>query len=310
MGLEDCPLCLHGYHQLSQHLRVTHKVINSQERKLLLAISSGRVDVRKGTCPVPSCGKSTSRMDRHLKDHTELTRVAQQETMQVLKRRKIIHDLTELRASNPAMPMASTLDLEEAQNLEDAPPPPEEGTCDKPCCQHTRKQLQDQVAELNRQVDTLSSALRDVTRCYRLLRRPRSTPSTEVDRVTRKLLTSLHSPEKEVEATAMEKSLRRKLVMHEVALNQAKEGCLISKAVLKECRSSAKRKIPEILGKFLLHLTSQTVAPQKSPLIVLLFFVQLASGSRGTRRTSGHFTDTSLHTWLASMAIAVGCSRK
>ncbi|KAK7149307.1 hypothetical protein R3I94_008821 [Phoxinus phoxinus] len=245
----DCPLCLHGYHKLSQHLRVTHKVINSQERKLLLAISSGRVDVRKGTCPVPSCGKSTSRMDRHLKDHTELTKVAQQETMQALKRKKIIHDLTELRASNPAVPMASTLDLEEAQDLEDAPPPPEEGTCDKPCCQQARKQLQDQVVELNRQVDTLSSALRDVTRRYRILRkRLRSTPSTQVARVTRKLLTSLRSPEKEVEATAMEKTLRRKVVVHKVALNQATEGCLIQKAVLKECRSSAKRKIPEILS--------------------------------------------------------------
>ncbi|XP_056094661.1 uncharacterized protein LOC130073220 [Rhinichthys klamathensis goyatoka] len=245
----DCPLCLRGYHQLSQHLRVTHKVINSQERKLLLAISSGRVDVRKGTCPLPSCGKSTSRMDRHLKDHTELTRVAQQETMLALKRKKIIHDLTDLRASNPAVPMASTLDLEEAQDLEDAPPPPEEGTCDKPCCQHARKQLQDQVAELNRRVDTLRSTLRDVTRRYRLLRRrSRSTPSTQVARVTRKLLTSLRSPEKEVEATVMEKSLRRKVVVHEVALNQAKEGILIPKAVLKECRSSAKRKIPEILA--------------------------------------------------------------
>ncbi|XP_077091405.1 uncharacterized protein LOC143742438 [Siphateles boraxobius] len=238
--LTDCPLCLHGYHQLSQHLRVTHKVINSQERKLLLAISSGRVDVRKGTCPVPSCGKSTSRMDRHLKDHTELTRVAQQETMQALKRKKIIHDLTELRASNPAVPMASTLDLE------DSPPHPEKGTCDKPCCQHARKQLQDQVAELNRQVDTLSSALRDVTRRCRLLRwRSRS---TQVARVTRKLLTSLRSPKKEEEATAMEKLLRRKVMVHKVALNQAKEGCLIPKAVLKECRSSAKRKIPEILA--------------------------------------------------------------
>ncbi|KAG1960373.1 uncharacterized protein LOC120466694 [Pimephales promelas] len=247
--LADCPLCLHGYHKLSQHLRVTHKVINSQERKLLLAISSGRVDVRKGTCPLPSCGKSTSRLDRHLKDHTELTREAQQETMQALKRKKIIHDLTYLRASNPAVPMASTLDLEEDQDLENAPPPPEESTCDKPCCQHARKQLQDQVAELNRQVDTLRSTLRDVKRRYRLLkRRSQSIPSTQVSQVTRKLLTPLRSPEKEVEATVMEKSLRRKVVVHEVALNQAKEGCLIPKRDLRECRSSAKRKIPEILA--------------------------------------------------------------
>lgn len=201
LGLEDCPLCLRGYHQLSQHLRVSHKVINSQERKLLLAISSGRVDVRKGTCPVPACSKYTTRIDRHLKGHTELTRAAQQEAIQVLKRKKIIHDLAELRASNPTVPMASTLDQEEAQDLEDAPLPPEvEGTCDNPCCQQASKRLQDQVANLNRQVKTLRIALRDMTRRYRLLKRKsRAIPSTQVAQVTSKLLLALRSPEKEVE---------------------------------------------------------------------------------------------------------------
>lgn len=179
---------------------MSHKVINSQERKLLLAISSGRVDVRKGTCPVPTCSKYTTRIDRHLKGHTELTRAAQQEIIQALKRKKIMHDLTELRASNPAVPMASTLDQEEAQDLEDAPLPPEEGTCDNPCCQQASKRLQDQVADLNRQVKTLRSALRDMTRRNRLLRRrSRSIPSTQVAQVTSKLLMALRSPEKEVE---------------------------------------------------------------------------------------------------------------
>lgn len=199
--LEDCPLCLRGYHQLSQHLRVSHKVINSQERKLLLAISSGRVDVRKGTCPVPGCSKYTTRIDRHLKGHGELTKEAQQETIQVLKRKKIIHDLAELRASKPAVPMASTLDQEEAQDLEDASlPPEEEGTCDNPCCQQASKRLQDKVANLNRRVKTLRSALRDMARRNRLLRkRSRSIPSTQVAQVTSKHLMALRSPEKEVE---------------------------------------------------------------------------------------------------------------
>ncbi|XP_067249026.1 uncharacterized protein [Chanodichthys erythropterus] len=198
----ECPLCLRGYHQLSQHLRVSHKVINSQERKLLLAISSGRVDVRKGTCPVPGCSKYTTRIDRHLKGHSELTREAQQETIQVLKRKKIIHDLAELRASNPAVPMASTLDQEEAQDLEDAAlsPEEEEGTCDNPCCQQASKRLQDQVVNLKRRVKTLKSVIRVMTRRNSLLRRrSRSIPSTQVAQVTSKHLMALRSPEKEVE---------------------------------------------------------------------------------------------------------------
>ncbi|XP_016116871.1 uncharacterized protein [Sinocyclocheilus grahami] len=173
----DCPLCERVYSRLSQHLRVTHRVMNLQERKLLLAISSGRVDVRKGTCPVPTCGKFTSRIDRHLIGHTELTAAARQETIQALKMRKILHDLSELRASNPAVPMASTLDQEDSHNhtltLEE-----EERACDNPRCQN----LRNEVADLNRQVDTLSQALRDMTRRYCLLRRRlRLTPSAQVN---------------------------------------------------------------------------------------------------------------------------------
>lgn len=253
MGLEDCPLCLRGYLQLSQHLKMTHKVINIQERKLLLAISSGRVDVRKGTCPMPACSKYTTRIDRHLKGHPGLTRKAQRETIQMLKKKKIIHELAKLRASNPAVPMASTLDQE------DAPlPPREEGTCDNPRCQ----QLRDQVANLNRQVETLKSALRDMTRRYRLLRkRSRSIPSTQV---TSKLLTALSSPEEEeVEEGELHAERSGEQASHgppdqppttkesNVAFKKAKEGHLIPKAVLKECLSCAKRMIPKILSKFL-----------------------------------------------------------
>lgn len=176
MCFEDCPLCKCPYSRLSQHLRVTHRVMNLQERKLLLAISSGRVDVRKSTCPMPTCGKSTSRIDRHLMGHNELTAAARQETIQALKMRKILHNLSELRASNPVVPMASTLDQEDSHNhtltMEE-----EEQACDNPLCQ----KLRNEVADLNRQVDTLNQALRDMTRRYNLLRRRlRHTPSTHV----------------------------------------------------------------------------------------------------------------------------------
>ncbi len=178
-----------------------HKVLNLKERKLLLALSSGRINVRKFTCPVPGCKKSTSRLDRHLRCHTELTQVAQHEAMKACKRKQIIEHLASLRSSNPEEPMVSTLDLDEAQDVWDVPTAPEEEEeeeCDKASCKAKVKNLQDQVADLNHQVDSLTGALKDVSRRYRLLRkRSHSTPSSQVARVTRNLLSTLSSPGEE-----------------------------------------------------------------------------------------------------------------
>lgn len=44
------------------------------------------------------------------------------------------------------------------------------------------------------------------------------------------------------------KSMRRKMVMHQVAVKTAKEDCLISKADLLKCRAEARKAIPEILA--------------------------------------------------------------
>ncbi|XP_039528819.1 uncharacterized protein LOC120479993 [Pimephales promelas] len=195
MAIEDCPICFRPYHQLSQHLTNTHLVKNKEERKLLLALSSGRVDVRKGTCPVPACGKTTARMDRHLKCHSELTPSTRKKTLASIKRRKILEDLANLRASNPEVPLASTLDQEdvsgpvEEEEVADAPAPP----CANPACLCVR----DQLADMHLQVETLSKALQEVTRRYkRLRRRSRSTPSSQVARVTGRLLSALWSPGK------------------------------------------------------------------------------------------------------------------
>ncbi|MGL5596664.1 MAG: hypothetical protein ACRDDA_00750, partial [Aeromonas sp.] len=174
--------------QLSQHLRVTHAVKNVAERKLLLALQSGRISVREGRCPVPACEKETSRLDRHLKSHSELSATARRAAVAKLKRDKIMAALSALRASNPVVPLSSVLDLQaeteeptEAQSAE-----PED--CDKTACRHAREQ----VADLNRQVDMLAGSLRDITRRFRAMkRRWRSRPSAQVERVTRTLLSSL-----------------------------------------------------------------------------------------------------------------------
>ncbi|CAM4733718.1 unnamed protein product [Leuciscus chuanchicus] len=62
------------------------------------------------------------------------------------------------------------------------------------------------------------------------------------------------------EIKSMIRSVRRRVVIHEVAFKQAKESQLIPKATLRQCAASAKIAIPEILGTFLPPLTSQSSA--------------------------------------------------
>ncbi|CAM4688133.1 unnamed protein product [Leuciscus chuanchicus] len=51
------------------------------------------------------------------------------------------------------------------------------------------------------------------------------------------------------EKRSLIRSVRRRVVVHEVAVKQAKEGHLIAKATLRQCVASAKSAIPEILAR-------------------------------------------------------------
>lgn len=188
-----CPICFQTYAQLSQHLRIFHRVKNLKERKLLLALESGRVNFREGECSVPGCNKTTTRLDRHIKTHKELTKAAQRHAIKEFKRRVILQDLATLRASNPAVPMALHLDLVDLGGPMLVPEQEEE--CQNPCCQRHAKE----VADLNEQVDTLRGALRNLSRKYRLLKRKTApTPSAQV-KVTKTVLSTLEvtTPEQE-----------------------------------------------------------------------------------------------------------------
>ncbi|XP_065096456.1 uncharacterized protein [Paramisgurnus dabryanus] len=193
--VQFCPICGRSYAQLSQHLRVYHKVVNVKERKLLLALESGRVKYREGKCSVPGCDKVTTRLDRHIQTHSELSKRARKDAIKRCKKDVILKQLSELRASDPAVPMASRLDLVE---LEDEPVPldpeeeEEEAQCPKQLCRRAREE----VANLNQQVDTLTTALRDVTRRYRSLKRKfRPSSSAQLTSVTKKLLSALDEPQ-------------------------------------------------------------------------------------------------------------------
>ncbi|XP_073711536.1 uncharacterized protein [Misgurnus anguillicaudatus] len=198
-----CPLCERDYAQLSQHLKVLHRVVNLEERRLLLALESGRVNVRQGRCPVPGCQKEVSRMDRHLFSHSELSAKARRVAFAESKRQKILSELARLRATNPAVPMVSSLDLrgegEQAGEGTSAAAAAEEDAepqdCGSEACARARDRLRATNADLNDQVDALTFSLAELTRRYKkLLRRQTARPAQEVRRVTGKLLGALEAP--------------------------------------------------------------------------------------------------------------------
>ncbi|XP_073719994.1 uncharacterized protein [Misgurnus anguillicaudatus] len=60
------------------------------------------------------------------------------------------------------------------------------------------------------------------------------------------------------EARALLKGLRRGVVMHQIGVKQAKEGRVIPKAVLRQCLSEAKKRIPEVLDQLENDLQQKT----------------------------------------------------
>lgn len=189
-----CPVCSRSYAQLSQHLRIFYRMKNLKERKLLLALESGRVKFREGKCMVSGCEKTTTRLDWHIKTHTELTKADHKKAIKEFKRKVILQELAALRASNPDVPMATKLDLVELDDPMPVPEEDEEEECTNPRCQRRAKE----VADLNDQVHTLSAALRDLSNRYRQLKRKSvPKPSAQVKRVTKTLMSALELTEAE-----------------------------------------------------------------------------------------------------------------
>lgn len=73
------------------------------------------------------------------------------------------------------------------------------------------------------------------------------------------------------EIRSMIHPVRRSMAVHQVAVKQAKEGHLISKATLRACQEAAKKRIPEILSKFSSPLACHSLASHV-PLNASLFF--------------------------------------
>lgn len=210
MPIESCPLCYRMYVWLGQHLTVMRSVKNKVEKKYLLALESGRVKVRQGAA-----------RRRPVWSHTELSATARDDTIISCKQRKILEILGALRASNPEVPMVSTLDLEAAlPDMEDPstaalhPKEEREEECSSRACKRVVKRLRAENADLNQQVDQLTETLRAVTHRYHVLRHKYEAKGSErIKQVARRLLSSLR-PEEEENEEEEQPTAQRKVSLH------------------------------------------------------------------------------------------------
>ncbi|XP_056292528.1 uncharacterized protein LOC130207832 [Pseudoliparis swirei] len=154
-GSSICPICLHVYQALAQHLKRAHGVFNLHERRLLLSMASGRVNIRQCPCPVSGCSYHSTRLDQHLLDgHPELTRTRLLNEEHAVRKAAVVQLLGCLRATNPRVAMVSALDLvvcsaEDRQVVGEVDP----GVvvaCQMPACVSVRAEHQENTATMER----------------------------------------------------------------------------------------------------------------------------------------------------------------
>nr|XP_021323985.1 uncharacterized protein LOC110438147 isoform X2 [Danio rerio]XP_021331171.1 uncharacterized protein LOC108183685 isoform X2 [Danio rerio] len=168
--MAECALCFNVYSRLAPHLTAVHKVANSDEKRLLLALAAGRVDTRKTPCPVPGCRRTPARLDRHLRQHAELSTSGRKEAMGRAKRRKVARELQWLRSTQPAIPVVSQL-ASSSEGERDSEDPEAGRPCADRGCRRATERIQAQLTDLGKQVTKMRSTLLQITRLYRELRK-------------------------------------------------------------------------------------------------------------------------------------------
>ncbi|XP_029282686.1 uncharacterized protein LOC115005040 [Cottoperca gobio] len=170
--MSGCPVCGKQVRALSQHLSSRHRVRNVQERRILLNMSSARVNIRSSPCPATGCGYALSRLQRHIRHtHTELTL---EERASLLLRAKWIKStqlLSSLRATSPTTPMATSIDLLPDDREDVLPSPPL--SCGNPLCMETRKGYIQNISQLCEQRDDLLTENGNLRLKLQALQRPR-----------------------------------------------------------------------------------------------------------------------------------------
>ena len=124
-----CPICGKQLQCVAKHIRVIHGVKNTKERAILNKLSTGRILLGGGTCPLLVCGKSVLHIEKHLRAHTDVTQQLANKKINSLKRTLAVKQLADLRATNPRPPMVSQLDLGDQEDPQPGPAP-----CNNPAC--------------------------------------------------------------------------------------------------------------------------------------------------------------------------------
>ena len=108
-----CNICHNDYTvaSLSGHLKTIHMVFNVTERKLMLNLANKRTNKRHCPCPVQGCGVQGKFLERHLSMvHKGLKADEMEVLKQMVRRQETNRLLTELRDTNPEVPLVTTWD--------------------------------------------------------------------------------------------------------------------------------------------------------------------------------------------------------
>ncbi|XP_037835217.1 mediator of RNA polymerase II transcription subunit 15-like [Kryptolebias marmoratus] len=166
--MNDCPLCKSTLQHVNRHLRFAHKVLNQQERKILVNLANGHTNIRGCPCPVVGCVFATGKLlERHIfHTHTELSPEQQARMVRQAKYLQALQLLTKLRATDPTPPMVSTLDLEpDTEAAEEAPAPPSPApSCGTLACVELFASQKKKTEEQQKYIVDLEQRVRDLQR--------------------------------------------------------------------------------------------------------------------------------------------------
>ncbi|KAL3045936.1 hypothetical protein OYC64_014086 [Pagothenia borchgrevinki] len=110
--VNDCLLCKMPYLALNKHLQRNHSVHNADERRILLLMANGRMNIRLHPCIISGCNYSGTRLDRHMdRDHVELSREKINVAVQQVKMKMAKKELHDLRLTNPDIGMITSWDV-------------------------------------------------------------------------------------------------------------------------------------------------------------------------------------------------------
>ncbi|XP_034095795.1 uncharacterized protein LOC117562121 [Gymnodraco acuticeps] len=136
-----CPICNSPYRALSKHLLRNHSVRNLVERRILLLLAKGRINIRLQPCIIAGCEYNGTRLDRHLyRNHVELSRQELHVVLTKLKMKVATKKLHELSLTNPTVAMITSWDVDTVGDDVLSQPPPLSPVikCDNPDCKEWR----------------------------------------------------------------------------------------------------------------------------------------------------------------------------